>query len=279
MAIFVLSGTDLQAQWTIDGPVAPATVRSGKDLYKHILLYDKNSQHQHSQHSEIIHQTGNVNFEHYNLLESADLEAYEEEDQEQYEQETPEQRKERKNKQRKQLLEIRKKIEDSKYEQHKHVKSNADPHLTTIQATAQGWYRFCLKATHADIVAEIEIRKESDAGGIDSEGHVLSMEEAELQQEDKLLREAVNTNSSGVRNEDFDVARDKLRTLRRLLADIQTKQQHERHRLILHSATNEHSHSRMVLGSLLETLMFMAVTGYQVWTIRRWFQAAPVLGR
>jgi hypothetical protein len=30
---------------------------------------------------------------------------------------------------------------------------------------------------------------------------------------------------------------------------------------------------------LLQTILFMVVTGFQVYTIRKWFSGAPVLGR
>jgi formate dehydrogenase maturation protein FdhE len=104
------------------------------------------------------------------------------------------------------------------------------------------------------------------------------LEQKEVSDEDRLMDED-SAVMEGIKDEDFDSTKDKLKTLRRLLADIQTKQQQERHRLIVHAATNEHSHSRMVLSSLLETILFMAVTGFQVFTIRRWFKGAPVLGR
>ena len=122
------------------------------------------------------------------------------------------------------------------------------------------------------------MRKESDLGGVDEEGHVLSYDAQTLKEEDKLLEEAT-ASQEGIKDEDFQSTRDKLRQLRRLLAEIHSQQQKERRRLIVHAATNKHSHSRMVLSSLMETVLFMAVTGYQVYTIRRWFRGAPALGR
>jgi hypothetical protein len=92
------------------------------------------------------------------------------------------------------------------------------------------------------------------------------------------MMEADTAAEEGIKDEDFVSTREKLNTLRQLLAEIQNKQQQERHRLVLHAATNEHSHSRMVLSSLLETLMFLIVTSFQVFTIRRWFKGASVLG-
>ena len=115
-------------------------------------------------------------------------------------------------------------------------------------------------------------------GSLDDEGHVISYEQKEMKEEDRLLEEDT-ASEEGIKDEDFQSTRDKLRTLRRLLADIHSRQQKERRRLIVHAATNKHSHSRMVLSSLMETVLFMAVTGFQVYTIRRWFRGAPALGR
>jgi emp24/gp25L/p24 family/GOLD len=122
------------------------------------------------------------------------------------------------------------------------------------------------------------MRKESELGGIGDDGHVLTYEQHTMKEEDKLLEEDT-ASEEGIKDEDFQATRDKLRQLRRLLSEIHSQQQKERRRLIVHAATNKHSHSRMVLSSLLETVLFMAVTGYQCYTIRQWFRGAPALGR
>jgi len=122
------------------------------------------------------------------------------------------------------------------------------------------------------------MRKFSELGALDENGHVVSWEEKEMEDEDKEL-EGDTASQEGITDEDFQETRDKVKDLRRLLNEIQSMQQKERRRLNVHAETNEHSHSRMVLSSLLETLLFMAVTGYQVYTIRKWFSGAPVLGR
>jgi ribosomal protein L17 len=124
----------------------------------------------------------------------------------------------------------------------------------------------------------MEFRKASDLGGTDQDGHVITYEQKVMREEDKLLEEDT-ASQEGIKDEDFEETRQKIKELRRMLNEIQTMQQKERRRLTVHSETNEHSYSRMVLSSLFETLLFMAVTGYQVYTIRRWFSGAPVLGR
>ena len=105
-------------------------------------------------------------------------------------------------------------------------------------------------------------------GGLGEDGHVLSYDQKTLKEEDKLLEEDTAA-EEGIKDEDFQATRDKLRQLRRLLAEIHSSQQKERRRLIIHANTNKHSHSRMVLSSLMETCLFMAVTGFQVSGNRR----------
>lgn len=124
------------------------------------------------------------------------------------------------------------------------------------------------------------MRKESELGGLDpNTGHVYTYEKQTMMEEDKLLDADTASEEEFIDEKDFDKTRDMLRNLRRLLSEIQTKQQAERHRLVIHAATNEHSHSRMVLSNLMQTILFMMVTGFQVYTIRKWFSGAPVLGR
>lgn len=56
-----------------------------------------------------------------------------------------------------------------------------------------------------------------------------------------------------------------------MVADLIRKQQRERHRLAVHNSMNEESHSRMVTSSILETLVYVFFTVFQVIFIRNWF--------
>ncbi len=113
------------------------------------------------------------------------------------------------------------------------------------------------------------MRKESDLGGLNADGHVKTFEEKEMLEEDRELEEDTAT-EEGIKDEDFQETREKVKDLQRLLNEIQSMQQKERRRLTMHAETNnEHSHSRMMISSLFETLLLMAVTGYQqVYTIQ-----------
>jgi uncharacterized membrane protein YgaE (UPF0421/DUF939 family) len=123
------------------------------------------------------------------------------------------------------------------------------------------------------------MRKASDLGLDETKGHVNTYEDHNLIEQERVMKEDTASQEEGVSDADFEETRSLLNKLRRLLNEIEKKQTAERHRLMVHKATNEHSHSRMVLNSLLETVLYMAVTGYQVYTIRKWFSGAPVLGR
>jgi hypothetical protein len=124
----------------------------------------------------------------------------------------------------------------------------------------------------------MEMRKESELGGLDENGNVVSFEERTMKEEDSELA-GDTASQEGIKDEDFEETRERVKDLRRLLNEIQSMQQKERRRLTVHAETNEHSHSRMVLSSLFETVLFMAISGYQIYTIRKWFSGAPALGR
>jgi len=59
-----------------------------------------------------------------------------------------------------------------------------------------------------------------------------------------------------------------------------SKMRDHRFFLAVTETTAQHSHSRFVLLSVIETMFFMAITGYQIHTIRKWFSAGePKLGQ
>jgi hypothetical protein len=273
VSTFVLSGAQLVAKVHLEGPFATAdSIKSGQDLQEKIEKIGSNNEF------KIFSET--VDFEHLNLGpdDEDDDKSNEELNKKGLENETTEEKRARRALERKKMLEARQRQETRKHHQKRKIRNEGDPYTRTIKAHGEGWYRFCVTAT-VPITVEMDLRKSSDMGGLDSEtGHVLTLAQKLLNEEDENMR-LDSASEEGIDDKDFESTKEKLKTLRRLLADIQTKQEQERHRLIVHAATNEHSHSHMVLGSLLETVLFMLVTGYQVYTIRRWFSGAPVLGR
>lgn len=273
ISAFVLSGAELKATLTFAGPVASLGADTALDLQDEIARFDAG----HHDTDNVIEVTEVVDFEHLSLGE-LNYRDGDDDDEDDDGTATAEERKERRAQRRKRALENRKKREDHSANQKKKIREEGEPYQRTFRVTTPGWYRFCVQGTWYQVVAEVDMRKETELGGVGESGHVFTFEEKAIAEEDKLMEEDT-ANEEGIKDEDFSATKDKLKVLRRLLAEISTKQQQERHRLIVHAATNEHSHSRMVLGSLLETILFMVVTGVQIMTIRRWFKGAPVLGR
>ncbi|KAL3940126.1 MAG: hypothetical protein SGBAC_005265 [Bacillariaceae sp.] len=173
------------------------------------------------------------------------------------------------------------------------VRASDDPALFTNGAPRSGWYRACILAHMDTVDVEFELRKESEYGMHPSNDHVLSQEDYRRLQEDNAA-DAQAEIKSGRRNvqqlqwqqgemakdEDFEQSKEKIKELRSQLADIQSLMAKERRRVATHKQINEHSHQRMIKASFLETVLFVAITLFQVYLIHTWFTSgAPVLGR
>ena len=134
------------------------------------------------------------------------------------------------------------------------------------------------------------MRKESEVGHANhNTGHLMTYERFEMLKEErklarehrilekKLAEDPAGTDSL-VQPDDVQRINDKLKHIHRVLQDIREQQEQEQHRLAYSTVVNEHTHSRMVVHSLLETCLYIAVSAYQVYTIRRWFSGGPMLG-
>jgi len=280
ISVFILSGSQLKATYSLDGPFADPSVDTGLELYNKAMEWggnERNSKHEISISHEVDFE--HLNEDYYDDDDDDDDDHFD--DDEAIKPDDPEadkKKRQRRERQRNRFLELKKKREQKKLEQLKKVRQDGEPVLVTKKAPRAGWYKMCVTSSWNQVVAEMEMRKESELGGLNEYGHVKTYEEQKMTEEDRELEEDT-ASEEGIKDEDFKETREKVKDLRRLLNDIQSMQQKERRRLTVHAETNEHSHSSMVLNSLMETLFFMAVTGYQVYTIRKWFSGAPVLGR
>lgn len=131
------------------------------------------------------------------------------------------------------------------------------------------------------VAVEFEMRKSSELGKPSGKsGHIQSYERHDMiQNEKKLMLKLSNTAKAGgnVKEEDLKTTKEQISKMNRLLNEIREKQMDERRRLGVHKAVNEHSHSRMVVSSLFETVFYIVVSGFQVYTIRKWFSGNPIL--
>lgn len=173
----------------------------------------------------------------------------------------------------------------SQEEKEKRALQDGERFERTFQVKSEGWYQVCIEASFGEISAELEMRKSSEVGNPNTKtGHLQSYERHEMKiNERHMLNRMKHTKDEGgnediVKEDDLETSRDQLQQLNRLMNEIREKQMNERNRINAHSSVNEHSHSRMVLNSLFETVFYILVSGFQVYTIRKWFSGAPILG-
>ncbi len=113
-------------------------------------------------------------------------------------------------------------------------------------------------------------------------GHIQTYERHDMMRNEKKLvdrlEKAAKAGAGSVKEADLLKTKNAISRMNRLLNEIREKQTNERRRLTIHKAINEHSHSRMVVGSLFETVFYIVVSGFQVYTIRKWFSNNSLLG-
>ena len=283
-------GAELKATSIFEGPVAPPDAKTGMELQTFVKKYQMGSRFgdgpKGSQGN--IRREDTVDFETdewddddamWDDDDEFDDDDYvDDDDSNRKKSEKTKSAMDRKAEKQKRMEERKKRYEKRRAEKiRRHNRaSEGEGMQKTHEVEVAGWYRACVRGSWYQITAEIEMRKESELGGIDKRtGHVISYERRAMMDEEKDIE---NDNAEGLKDEDLKTANDQLRKLNRLLNEIKEEQQAERHRLSVHAATNEHSHSRMVLNSLLETVLFMAITSFQIYTVRKWFSGAPMLG-
>ena len=160
-----------------------------------------------------------------------------------------------------------------------------EPLQKTIIAESPGWYRLCVTAKWSTIEVELELRKSSTYGPIDKRtGHVPGNDELTTHSEIHHLYEkeddaTVLAEEGAIKDEDLSTTKEQLRILEKVYQEIITKQLEERRVWNWRTIKNQHLYSHLVLGNLVETLVYCLISGYQVYTIRKWFGGGPKLGR
>ena len=165
-----------------------------------------------------------------------------------------------------------------------------EPYQYTSKIVSPGWYRLCVyPATKTAIEVEIELRKSSSYGKVATHtGHVPNLEEVEVHSEIRALysegetppMRPVEGGHAGIADDDLRTTREQLRILERVYGEIINRQLEERRKWNWRSMKNQHIYSHLVLGNLIETVVYMIITGWQVYTIRKWFSnSGPKLGR
>lgn len=76
------------------------------------------------------------------------------------------------------------------------------------------------------------------------------------------------------KRQDADVAtlQESIRRIKGGLKTIERQQKQDRHRQAVHTAVNEDNNNHMVIGSLIETVVFIGAAAFQIIFVRNWFE-------
>ena len=208
-----MSGSELKGSITFDGPIDTAEQIAGKRLHEASESYRYNP----ARKDETLVFGSLVDFEHLNPIKNQKAaEAEDDEEEVATEEESVAERRARRARERKKALEKRQKEQEDMMHQRRAVREEGDPFQKTYKAKKSGWYRFCVTASWNNIDVELDLRRANEMGGVGENGHVYTLEEKALAEEENLMEEDT-AEKEGVSEEDFKSTQEKLKTLRRLL--------------------------------------------------------------
>ena len=137
--------------------------------------------------------------------------------------------------------------------------SETQTFTTNFKPVSPGTYAICLDNRHSRLVSKVvqlDVSPNYDVAPINLElGHDTEAEVGEM---------------------DAQKIRDSLKSLSQIhdgLRTIQLQQQKDRHRLSLHSETNNSNYNTVFVGSIFETAVFICCAIFQIFFVRRWFSS------
>jgi hypothetical protein len=144
LSVFVLSGPQLKASVSLEGPLAGPDVDSGPDLHSKIIEFTNGEKPK-------IHLffTEEVDFEHLNDVVEDTLPDRDDDDLNKQpilpdDPDAEIKRMERRERQRKKFLDKKQRKEERRLEQLKRVRQEGEPFVHTAKAPVAGWYRVCV---------------------------------------------------------------------------------------------------------------------------------------
>ena len=173
-----------------------------------------------------------------------------------------------------------------------------EPYEWTKPIKAAGWYRLCAQADNA-ITVEMDIRSSADLGGIDPETHhVYTHDERELLDEEERIMGLKNKGPSEeeieakqlaeeldkvlkeqVRDYDLDATRKLMSEVNKLVSQMQTKQTNVHKRIKGHEENARRNYRRIRRSGMIETVLYLVISLFQVYTVHQWLLSKNMLGR
>lgn len=152
MSVFILSGSNLKATASLEGPIADPDINTAMEMYQGGELFHSNRD------KEAIRFKNVVDFEHLSTGGDKDEDA--DEQLMKIDDETPidpkdpdamEKRRKRREQQREAFLIAKQKREEKRILQQKKLREDGEPFQYTTKAPRSGWYRTCVTATWTQV--------------------------------------------------------------------------------------------------------------------------------
>ena len=193
---------------------------------------------------------------------------------------------------------------------HKPISVYASPKIEPFEMTrvipATGYYRICAQAELHALVVEMDARSSLRMGGVDQEtGHVYTYAKRDLMKEEAAIDSNNNSNNNNNKNgrrmdsntyqteleelskilinqvEDADLrqTREQIKVLNSITSDIMTEIQTRMTRIRAHEQSARRNSVNLAWSSKVETVLFALISGFQVYTMRKWLLQNSLLGR
>lgn len=194
-------------------------------------------------------------------------------------------------------------LEDELYENAKSSMSQTiipewiEPYEFTKTINTAGWYRMCVSSDN-EILVELDIRSSANLGGINrGTGHVYTYDERDELDEERRIEEIVIKRSSDeaetslvnaelnkvlanqVRNNDLEATKVYLKNLSEMISLLQKRQTNHHHRIKGHESDARRNYKKIVRSGMLETALYLLITLFQIYSLRKWLLGNTVLGR
>lgn len=132
-------------------------------------------------------------------------------------------------------------------------------YMTDFKPTVPGNYAICLdnrKSRFLSKTLQLDVSPKG-ASGIKLEKHITGKTSSEPEVDVEKIASAVRA----------------LSKIQHGINSIQLQQMRDKHRLSLHGDANESNYNEVFMSSIVETLVFMGVSLFQIFFVRRWFAA------
>lgn len=190
---------------------------------------------------------------------------------------------------------------DQKNEQFRTITQvKIEPFEETHTIKASGWYRLCISSEYHGLMVEMEMRSGTKLGGVDrTTGHVYTYEEREMLDEEKRIDEDISATEESlldantyasfkeevqkeienqVKEQDMHATQTQVKHLNVMVTEMKKQNQDSHRRIKSHEATARRNYENLAWSGKLETLLYILISGVQVYTIRKWLSGNSVLG-